>query len=66
VEQVLNVCKTEIVQNAWQRNQNLAVHGWIYDIKDGLLQDLDVCITTLDEFEKARKDASFKILNSSK
>ncbi|MCU0331968.1 MAG: carbonate dehydratase [Ignavibacteriaceae bacterium] len=66
VEQVLNVCKTEIVQNAWQRNQNLSVHGWIYDIKDGLLQDLDVCITTLDEFEKARKDASLKILKSSK
>ena len=66
VEQVLNVCKTEIVQNAWQRNQNLSVHGWIYDIKDGLLQDLDVCITTPDEFETARKDASLKILKRSK
>ena len=65
VEQVLNVCKTEIVQNAWQRNQNLSVHGWIYDIKDGLLQDLDVCITTHDEFETARKDASLKILKRS-
>lgn len=66
VEQVLNVCNTEIVQNAWQRNQNLSVHGWIYDIKDGLLQDLDVCITTPDEFEIARKDASLKILKRSK
>ena len=66
VEQVLNVCKTKIVQNAWQRNQNLSVHGWIYDIKDGLLQDLDVCITTPDEFETARKDASLKILKRSK
>ena len=41
VEQVNNVCHTSIVQDAWQRGQQLQVHGWIYSIKDGLLRDLN-------------------------
>ena len=47
--QVRNVCHTTIVQNAWQRGQPLAVHGWIYGIKDGLLHDLDLCISGPDQ-----------------
>lgn len=43
-EQVLNVTNTTIVQDAWQRGQNLHVHGWIYDINDGLLKDLNVSV----------------------
>jgi carbonic anhydrase len=42
VEQVLNVCNTTIVRDAWARGQALAVHGWIYDLADGLLRDLGV------------------------
>ena len=42
VEQVANVCRTSIVQDAWSRGQPLAVHGWIYGLQDGLLRDLDV------------------------
>jgi carbonic anhydrase len=45
VEQVLHVCQTTVVQGAWGRGQSLAVHGWIYSIEDGLLRDLDVCVT---------------------
>lgn len=45
IEQVLNVSKTTIVQNAWSRGQELAVHGWIYGINDGLLRDLNICVT---------------------
>ena len=62
VEQVFNVCKTDIVQNAWQRKQNLTVHGWIYDIKDGLLQDLEVCISNPDDLDKAKSINHFKSL----
>ncbi|NND68298.1 MAG: carbonate dehydratase [Halioglobus sp.] len=40
MSQVANVCNTTIVQNAWQRGQEIAVHGWIYSLKDGLLNDL--------------------------
>ena len=39
IEQVRNVCATTIVQRAWERGQPLAVHGWLYSIADGLLQD---------------------------
>ena len=45
-EQVLNVCQTSIVQNAWKNQQSLTVHGWIFDISDGVLVDLH---TTIDE-----------------
>jgi len=44
IEQVLNVGRTTIVQNAWQRGQEIVVHGWIYGLEDGLLRDLDVSI----------------------
>jgi len=45
-EQVLNVSKTTIVQNAWSRGQELTIHGWIYAINDGLLRDLNISIKT--------------------
>lgn len=44
MDQVLNVGRTTIVQNAWQRGQGLVVHGWIYGLQDGLLRDLGVTI----------------------
>ena len=44
VEQVLDLAKTSIVQGAWERGQNLHVHGWVYDISDGLINDLDITI----------------------
>jgi len=50
-EQVANVCRTTIVQDAWARGQSLAVHGWIYAIDDGLLRDLGVCFQSRAEFE---------------
>ena len=49
IEQVVNVCQTTIVQDAWQRGQALQVHGWIYGVHDGLLRDLDVTIASADE-----------------
>ena len=48
IEQVLNVGRTTIVQNAWQRGQELVVHGWIYGLKDGLLRDLGVSIDSAE------------------
>ena len=46
VEQVLNVTNTTVVRDAWERGQSLAVHGWIYGIGDGLLEDLGVTGTS--------------------
>jgi carbonic anhydrase len=42
IEQVKDLCKTSIVQNAWNNNQALHVHGWVYDINDGIINDLKV------------------------
>lgn len=44
VEQVVNVANTTVVQSAWQRGQQLTVHGWIYGIRDGLIRNLDVSV----------------------
>ena len=49
VEQVVNVCQTTIVHDAWARGQILAVHGWIYGLRDGLLRDLNVTVTSEPE-----------------
>ena len=49
VEQVANVCQTTIARDAWERGQELAIHGWIYGLKDGLLRDLKTTVTNLSE-----------------
>lgn len=55
IEQVANVCHTTIVQNAWKAGQELTVHGWIYGIEDGILNDLDVCVTCPDEISQIHR-----------
>ncbi len=42
VEQVMDLAKTSIVQDAWHNEQPLMIHGWVYDIKDGIIKDLGV------------------------
>ncbi|MBX3650886.1 MAG: carbonate dehydratase [Burkholderiales bacterium] len=41
IEQAANVCQTTIVRDAWERGQDLAVHGWVYGLRDGLVRDLE-------------------------
>jgi carbonic anhydrase len=50
IEQVQNVCQTSIARDAWERGQELNVHGWIYGIADGLVRNLN---TTVTEFREA-------------
>lgn len=59
IEQVLNVCQTTIVQDAWLRGQPVTVHGWIYGLKDGLARDLGVSVQNIDEL-KSRYDVVIK------
>ena len=49
IEQVSNVCRTTIVQDAWDRGQELTVHGWVYGIQDGQLQELGMSVSSLAE-----------------
>jgi len=57
VEQVANVCHTTMVQNAWKSGQALAVHGWIYRVSDGILRDLNVCTTSIEEISRIHRIA---------
>ena len=58
VEQVLNVARTTIVQTAWQRGQELVVHGWIYGLEDGLLRDLGISIDSAEALASAYREVS--------
>jgi carbonic anhydrase len=42
IENVYNLCKTSIVQNAWQKGQHLGVHGWVYSIETGIIEDMKI------------------------
>ena len=57
IEQVVNVARTTIVQTAWQRGQQLAIHGWIYDLDDGLLHDLSVSLDNAEEINATYNSA---------
>ena len=49
LEQARNVCRTTVVGDAWHRGQTVVVHGWVYGLHNGLLQDLRITATCLDE-----------------
>lgn len=49
LEQVVNVCQTTVVQDAWERGQQLTIHSWIYGLKDGLLRDLGLTVSSAEE-----------------
>lgn len=51
-EQVKNLCKTSIIQSAWDRGVPVNVHGIVYDLEKGLLKDLDVTISDRSSLEK--------------
>jgi carbonic anhydrase len=57
IEQVVNVCETTIVQDAWLRGQNLTVHGLVYALQDGLIRDLKMSVGALSEMAPAYHEA---------
>ncbi len=48
IEQVINVCQTTTVQDAWDRGQDLTVHSWVYSLEDGLVRDLGLAVSDFD------------------
>ena len=57
IEQVVNVARSTVVQDAWARGQKLALHGWVYGLSDGLLKDLRVSIDDPLRIEQVREEA---------
>lgn len=52
---MINVGAATVVQDAWDCGQNLTVHGWIYSLKDGIINDLNVCLENEAELKTLRK-----------
>jgi carbonic anhydrase len=57
VEQVVNVAQTTVVQDAWARGQSLTLHGWIYGLSDGLIQDLRMTVDGPGDLERVYRGA---------
>lgn len=57
IEQVLNVCQTTIVQDAWARGQEVAVHGWVYSLENGRVRQLSIDVAAPDEVNDAYRNA---------
>ncbi|MEK8045552.1 carbonate dehydratase [Ideonella margarita] len=61
LEQARNVCDTTVVQDAWTRGQEVVVHGWVYGLHNGLLQDLKITARCLDDVAPAYAQALVSI-----
>jgi carbonic anhydrase len=57
IEQAMNVCQTTVVEDAWQRGQEVVVHGWVYGLHNGLLEDLTMTATGPEDLAQAYTDA---------
>ena len=57
LEQARNVCRTTVVTDAWQRGQSVVVHGWVYGLDNGLLQDMRITVASSDEMAGAYAQA---------
>ncbi len=58
IEQVVNVCQTTILHDAWERGQQVTVHGWVYGLADGLLRDLNMTISAPEELAPTLANAT--------
>lgn len=58
MHQVVNVCQTSVLREAWQRGQSVTVHGWCYSLQDGLVRDLGVSACDREEAVERYRDAA--------
>ena len=58
LDQVVNVCQTSVLREAWQRGQGVTVHGWCYSLQDGLVRDLGVSAGDREEAVERYRDAA--------
>jgi carbonic anhydrase len=57
VEQVVNLCVSTVMVDAWAKNQKVSVHGWAFGVHDGLLQDLGMTVTSTETIETTYRAA---------
>lgn len=61
IEQVVNVCQTTVIEGAWERGQDISVHGWIYRLSDGRIRDLRVSVSSTEDIAKIRDESVLKL-----
>ncbi|RYF18346.1 MAG: carbonate dehydratase [Comamonadaceae bacterium] len=57
IEQVVNLCVSTVMVDAWAKNQKVSVHGWAFGVHDGLLQDLGMTVTSTESIETTYRAA---------
>jgi carbonic anhydrase len=57
IEQVVNVCVSTVMVDAWAKNQNVTIHGWAFGVNDGLLQDLKMDVNSTEAIEVVYRSA---------
>ena len=57
IEQVMNVCQTTVVEDAWARGQSVSVHGWVYSLLDGRVRQLGVDVAAREELPRSYAEA---------
>lgn len=62
IHQVVNVCQTSVLREAWQRGQAVTVHGWCYSLHDGIVRDLGVSARSREEAVEQYRDAVGRLL----
>ncbi|MGY8905035.1 MAG: carbonate dehydratase [Burkholderiales bacterium] len=66
IEQVVNLCQTTVLKDAWLRSHSITVHGWIYGVSDGLVHDLDMSVQGAAGLELARERAVAQVLSKNR
>jgi carbonic anhydrase len=62
IEQVVNVCVSTVMTDAWGKGQKISVHGWAYGVHDGLLQDLHMDVSSVDAIEPLYRAAVERVV----
>jgi len=66
IEQVANVAQSTVLQDAWSRGQEVTLHGWVYGVHDGLLQDLQMNVESGDSLESLYRAAVDRVAQASR
>src|SRR6185369_10705185 len=62
IEQVVNVCVSTVMVDAWAKGQRVSVHGWAFGVHDGLLQDLHLTVSSTDSIEPLYRAAIERVI----
>ena len=66
IEQVVNVSQSTVLQDAWSRGQTVTLHGWVYGVHDGLLQDLAMNVNSAESLEGLYREAIARVAQATR